>query len=396
MDKQQQQQQPVNPNSYPNDRLFRKHISTLKRSHYIFMFIQALMSTICVVAVAIGVNYKSIFQSGLLVYFHVLTGITIGIYIAANTILRISFNRITENLPVFTDPNGKKFSTDDVKVLQEYEVYSAASPAIITTAILSSCFISYYIYNPVFILAVICPMHHHPHLSPPPHHHDIKGASNLYTPQGDTISNIQAIISYTRLPKDEFYAKRSVIILDYNETSHQVTFKQKDSDPNLYENWYEGNEWIRFLNDDKGGDYSVGGINGSVRYKDISTYQSSSSSSSQESGIGDIRNTVCYNQTPKTFRIIENEINRYLIKSIESRQNKKTFRIKDHHPNPHMNNEEEDDIFIDLFTKYLCRNEYGYMITILVFIITFVLVNIAIVIYNIWLRCIYISNRFSY
>ena len=388
----------TNPTNVANplsDRLFRRHISTLKRSHFIFMFIQALISTLFIVGTAIWVNYKSIFQSGLIGYFHVLTGVLIGLYLGGNTILRLSFNRIQDNSVVIDTLTGKKYKAEDIRVLQEYEVYSNGSAVIITIAIIGSLLVAIYIYNLIYIIAVICPQHHHPHSFPPPHHHDIKGVS-MTTPEGDLISNIQVILSYSRLPKDEYYAKRSVITLDYNESGHQVFFKEKDSNPNLYENLYEANEWIRFLNDDNA-NYGIKARNKSTSHDDnngeeeggVIRYKSSSQG-------GDLVNTICYNHTPKTYRIIENEINRYLKKSIEDRQNRKTFRIKDNHPNPHMNNEEEDDIFIDLFTKTLCRNEYGFMITILILLITSIIINIAIVIYNIWLRCIYSSNKFTY
>src|SRR5277367_629232 len=79
-------QQQHHNHHHPHDHhhiLNHPHYGRYRRVHYIFLFLFALFTALFIAGCSWFINFQFIFQSGIIGFFHVLTGILIGIYITS-------------------------------------------------------------------------------------------------------------------------------------------------------------------------------------------------------------------------------------------------------------------------------------------------------------------------
>src|ERR1700742_3955931 len=132
------------PYQYPGSQLPPKNhsIGFYRRFHYGFLFLFGLFSCLFIIGCAIWVNYRAIFQSGLIGFFHVLTGVLIGTYITANVIEEFSPQHSKEENTVILgnipEDQRSKFRIREIqRQKREYAVYKRAAASTIVIAVVA-------------------------------------------------------------------------------------------------------------------------------------------------------------------------------------------------------------------------------------------------------------------
>lgn len=300
-------------------------ISYHRQMHFLFMATYAVFSCIFIIGCAIWINYRSIFQSGMMGYFHILTGILVGVYITSNTVEDWALGEVP----------ASKTARDELRKRREYAVFRRSASTFIVVAIIGIMLSAIYLYNLGYIMIGICPT--------------IASDDAAINP---TLVNIH--IAYQHKPIGDYYAKKSVFILRYNMTSQTIVRKTRDRNPNEvnYDRWFVQNEL-----------HTIGKTN-------------EAPPPSQP---------FCVNRDDSMlFSFIENEISHYVFKNSRARQDAKTIRITDKYQMD-TSDDEEDEIDLNLLTTRICRHEYAFVIILMTFILLWDLLSIALIIYCIYL-----------
>ncbi len=299
-------------------------ISYHRKMHYLFMSIYALMSCLFIIGCAIWVNYRSIFQSGLIGFFHIATGILIGVYIPSNTVEAWSL----------TEPPANRTVRDEQRKRREYEVFKRSASSLIVVAVIGMILATIYLYNLGYIIIGVCP--------------SLAADDAVINP---TVVNIE--VSYRHKPEGEFYAKKNILILRYNTTSQSIIRKTRHSNPNIakYDRWVVQNE--------------------------VHSIEQQASKAEPSS--------FCIHKTDSMlFAFLENEISHVLYKNLNERQEAKSIRINDKY-SMETSDEEEEDMDLQHLTTKICRHEYAFVIVVICFLLLWELISIGLIAYCVYL-----------
>lgn len=296
-------------------------LSYHRKMHYLFMGMYALMSLLFIVGCAVWQNYRSIFQSGIIGYFHIVTGLMIGIYLTSNTIEHWVPGEVPAN----------RTQREEQRKRREFFVFKRSASTIIVSTIIGIIMSSLYLYNLGYILIGVCPA--------------LALDDATVNP---TVVNIE--IAYRHKAENEFYSKKNILILRYNTTSQSIIRKTRDLNPNVarYDKWFVQNE--------------VHSIEENVK-KD------------EEPG------SFCIQKSDNLlFGFLENEISHFMYKNLNERQEAKAIRIVDKY-NMETSDEEEDDMDLHHLTSRICRHEYAFVIIIITFLLLWDVLSISLIVY---------------
>ena len=314
-------------------------VGRFKRAHYAFVFLNALFTSFFVFACAFLINYRSIFQSGILGFLHVCTGVLIGVCIVSNVLESDAVKGGGET------PGQLRAR----RQRQEFRVFRRSAATVIIVSTLGVILSIFYLYNLFYIMINICPQYH-----------------------GHTAQNnlVDVRLSFEHKPPGEYYSKRNFLIFKYNLSSREVIKKSRHRNPNVdaYHNWFVQNEVHA--------------------YDAINTHAIASDATAQTSGETESTPLFCMKKNGASiFSFIENEINHVLYENLQERRDRTSFRVLDLNFGSvlHTTNEEEEDMDLHLLTNKICRNEQAIAIGILCFVILWDLLSIANIAYNIWL-----------
>ena len=311
-------------------------VGIYRRFHYTMLFLYALFSCLFIIGSAIWVNYRANFQSGLLGFFHVITGVLIGLYISSNVIVAGT-----------TMPPSE---WDTLKQQQEYMVFKRGAATMIIIAVIAILFSILNLYNLFYIIVHICP--------------SLCFTQTHFTGDAATphiIANpavVEVYLTYQYTPPDEKYAKKNVMILKYNTTGKEIVRKTKHFNPNVahYDQWFIKNE--------------------------------ASIANPKSDAVSDSPPLFCISKNSDAlFSFLENEISYTLFRDLEDRRDGQSYRVSDKQEGmkARMDNEDEEDMDLNLFTRKICRSEYAFTIALITFIILWDVLSLFIICYNIWL-----------
>lgn len=337
-------------------------IGRYKRAHFVFLFLNALFTWLFVFGCAVWINYRAIFQSGIVGFFHVCTGVLIGAYVVSD-VLELERPEVAETSTTTTTATmDRQPPTEfETRVNQEvarklrvrrqrheFRVFRRCSATIITISTLAVIISIIYMYNLFYILINICPQYH-------THTHE----DNM----------IEVRLSYEHRPPDEYYAKRNFLIFRYNLTAREVIQKTRHTNPNVeaYHSWFTQNEIHA--------------------YDSVRTHANAINQTMAAAAAAAEEPLFCMKKGASIFSFMENEINHVLFQNLRDRRDRTSFRILDLNYNSVLRttNEEEEDMDLHLLTNKICRNEQALAIAILCFLMLWALLNITNVSYNIWL-----------
>lgn len=327
-------------------------IGVYKRWHYAFLFLFGLFSCFFITAVAVWINYRSIFESGLLGFFHVCTGVLIGLYIGAD-VLELSTDgstivSATAAANLTATGESQRVSVEVARQLtlrrywHEYRVYRRGCATMIIITLLAVLLSVLYLYNLIYLIATVCPQMHHSHAS--------------------VQNTLELRLSYEHVPAGEYYAKRNHLLLRYDTTGRTIVQRQRHTNPNVeaYHNWFTRNEVHAY---DSVRPHANGTDEGAL---------------------------FCMKRGATIFDFLQNEINQVLYRNLETRRSQSSFRILDlsHWGTPlraTSSNEDEEDMDFHMMTRKMCRDEYGFIIGLITFILLWDLLCIVNFAYNVWL-----------
>lgn len=317
-------QKPKQPTITPGE---THAISYHRRMHYFFMAIYALMSALFIIGCAIWINYRSIFQSGLIGFFHIATGILIGVYIPSN---------VTDEWRTGEQPVSRT-ERDEHRKRREYVVFKKSASSLIVVAVIGVLLSSIYLYNLIYILAGICPT-----------------LASDDTTVNPTVITLE--LAYRHKPNGEYYSKRNVLVLKYNTTSQSIIRKTRTSNPNIanYDRWFTQNEV-----------HTLSGINSDARHAPAPP--------------------LCINRTDvMLFSFLENEISHFMFKSLDERLDAKSIRVNDKY-HVGASNDEEEGMDLHLLTTKICRHEQPFVWAIIIFLFLWDLMSIGLIAYCVYL-----------
>lgn len=327
-------------------------IGVYKRWHYAFLFLFGLFSCFFITAVAVWISYRSIFESGLLGFFHVCTGVLIGLYIGADVLEISRPSSLSTNTTAASETQRVSIEVARQLTLRrhhhEYEVYRRGAATMIIITLLGILLSVLYLYNLLYLLTNVCPQMHHSHAS---------------------VQNVLELrVSYEHVPRGESYAKRNHLLLRYDSTGRTIVQKQRHTNPNVeaYHNWFTRNE--------------------------VHSYDSVRAHASPAINATDEQQPplFCMRRGATIFDFLQNEINQVLYRNLEARRSQSSFSMLDfsHWDTPlraTSSNEDEEDMDFHMMTRKMCRDEYGFIIGLIAFILLWDLLCIANFAYNIWL-----------
>lgn len=290
--------------------------------HYLFMASYVIMSLLFIIGCAIWVEYRAIFQSGIVGFMHIVCGILIGIYIPANTIEPGSVPAI-------------RAEREEQRMRQEDTVFRRSAPIMIIACIFGIIISSLYIYNLGKIVIGECPA--------------LAEQDAMVNPTVITLE-----LAYRHRPKNEYYAKKSILTLRYNTTSKTVIRKTRDSDPTAvnYANWMVQNEY-----------HSMVTPAASVPVAPFCVERSDS----------------------MLFSFLENEVAHLLATELHTRQDSMSVRVRDKYQRMTLSNEIEDDAAHDELVYRICRHEYAFVIVVMCVILLWDILSIALISYCVYL-----------
>lgn len=284
----------------------------------------ALMSALFIIGCAIWIQYRSIFQSGLIGFFHIATGILIGVYLPSNTI------------DEWKTPASCADKTEQQR-RREYAVFKRSAPSLIVVSIIGVLLSSIYLYNLSYILIGICPT--------------LSSEDAAINPTVITLE-----LAYRHRPADEYYSKRNVLLLRYNTTSQSIIRKTRHTNPNIanYDRWISSNE--------------------------IHTMDSSNA----EEALHPLP-PLCINRTDAMlFTFLENEISHFMFRNLDDRHSSMSIRVNDKY-HTGATNEEEEDMDLHLLTTRICRHEYAFVLVVIIFVLLWDLLSIGLIAYATYL-----------
>lgn len=279
----------------------------VNRIHWSFTFLYGIFTSILITGNVIWVGKQFIFQSGILGFFTVITGLLIASLIT-----------------------GELISNKRQKIL----IYQRVSISTIILSFLSILMIGIYLYNLMYILINICPKQNHPI--------DITNNNNI-----DNINNnhIEIFITYTHIEK-EGDERRDIFLLNYNKTINKIMTREKEKGNN--KNWLE------------------------TEFEDIiySNYN---------------KEHICLNQTYSRYFFIENELKEILNYNRHQREESKVFKIKSTDIKI-LEEDEDNEIFLNFFSRHICKYEYAFMIIAISFLFLMAFLNIMTIGFYIWIH----------
>jgi len=299
----------------------RYEIQYSRRMHYLFMATYTLMSLLFIIGCAIWINYRAIFQSGIMAFMHIITGILIGIYIPANTIEALSVPAI-------------RHEREEQRRRQEDTVFRRGAPIMIVACVTGIILSSIYFYNLGYIVIGKCPV--------------LADQDAMVNPTVITLE-----LAYRHRPMNELYTKRSVLSLNYNTTSKTIVRKTRDTNPSAvnYAHWMTQNEYH---------------------------------SMTKEASLQDTPFCMNRSDS-MLFSFLENEIVHLLATTLHDRQEHHSIRVNDKYHRTTLSNELEDEADLDHMICRICRHEYAFVIVLMCFILLWDIFSIALISYCIYL-----------
>ena len=303
-------------------------MSRVRRIFYLLMGTFSLLSLFFILGCIIWIDYKSIYQSGLLGIMHILTGIIIGVYITSE---------VTEHWRYADSPNEAQMERDRHRNRRGNANFKRAGSTMALVAVLAIILSSVYVYNQMRILISECPK---------------------YTADSSSVnpSVVYMQLTYRHQPTGEYYAKQNTLILRYNTTSQSIIRKTRDSNPNVvnYDRWFVQNELH------------------SLSYNIQNTQHP-------------LPPPLCINRTDEMlFSFIENEVAHLLYKNLDARLSSKSIRIADKHYTQ-ANTDEEDDMDHYHHMNRICRHEQPFVIVLIIFILVWDIIAVCLIAF-----CVYI------
>lgn len=317
---------------------------------YVFSFLMILFSCLFTGSAGWLIDNLSTFQSGILGVGHMVTGILIGLWIKS-----VAVDRYIDNI-LYKRPTPPA-NREEVKRFIDFYTYKDGAPIIIIfccVAIALSCF---YGYNTIMIVAAYCPAQHATH-----HIESENGEVDINSPKDGTIT---MLLYYDHTVPGEYYPRSSMLQLKYNTTNKEVIRRAESTDPNRYREWYSSHQIF------------------------TPKKQSELDESEEAATGGANENTFCINRKDTLFSFLDNEVTHELALNQKAREEAKTIQFKTFNTfkgnGIRPTNEDENAILLDMMIRFMCRNEFAFIIIIITMLSLWDTLMIAIIGYNIYL-----------
>lgn len=316
--------------------------------HYAFVSIQTLFSLLFIGGAGWFINYLSTFQSGILGFGHIATGIMIGLFIKPVALMRY-IEEILKNPPATREELENKIA---------FYMYRDGCAVVIVCALSAILFSCFFGYNLIMITGAYCPAHHSVH-----HFQDNE------PPRAGSIS---VLLYYDHTPRGEYYPRSHILQLQYNATTKQVLRRTKESHPDRYKEWYTSHQTVHPYN----------------KQQDIEESDEVVAAATDAT----TKNLFCINRADSLFSFLDNEITHELELNQKAREESKTmrFNIRDYISRENNNavritDDDENANFIDMMTRFICRNEFAFIIIMMTMIGLWDCLMVALIGYNIFL-----------
>lgn len=265
----------------------------------------------------IFVHYVSTFQFSAVATVHLITGIMVAglVFYAALVMLVWSGKKSTAASAFSSEADAQRFFDNSIM-----SMYSGLAVVLAVCIVLSLAATGIQLYNLMVILFIECPQ-----LTPLPynhtHHHHSMDVSN----QPQYSNTLDVLINYHE------GENQHILLLKYNPMDRRIVQRSKISK----------GDWV----------------------------QTQAQTLEQE------QSPVCTNQSYSHFFLLESEIARALQRRQEQFNTQKSVIIQSHDMSAKGSNELEDRIFFNMMIHEICRNEYGFVVFLIVFLLLIVLLN---------------------
>ncbi len=308
-----------------------KAVRTAKRCHFTFTFLYALISMTVFLLPFIFINYVSTFQFSAVATVHLITGVLAAGLVGYGVLVQVVWD-------------GKKGAPadelqDDAAAHRFFNrtlmaMYGALAVILAVCITLNLAAIGIQLYNLLVILFVECPQ-----LCPAPVYnwsqHSVALQENTHWFQGvrhDPLkqqrpNTLDIVINYQE------QERQHILLLKYNLTDRHIVQHSRPKEP-------QHSGWL----------------------------QSQAVSLAQE------RSPVCTSATYSNFLHLESEITEALERRQTRYNAQKSVVIQGHDVNA-QSSEVEDRIFFNMMMRTICRNEYGFVIFLIVFLLLIALMD---------------------
>lgn len=308
---------------------------TAKRCHFALTFLYALVSMAIFLLPFIFVHYVSTFQFSAVATVHLITGIMVAglVFYAALVLLVWSGKKGTPD-DVFTSPeDAQKFFDRSIMYM-----YSGLAVILAVCVVLSLAAIGIELYNLMAILFVECPQ-----LTPlPPHHnhshHAWSVTENVMNPRHYS-NTLDVLVNY----REE--ESQHILLLKYNLTDRHIVQHSRVN---------AQTHWVR----------------------------------SQARQMEQEQSPICSDASYSQFHHLESEIEQALEQRLQQFNAQKSVIIQGHDFSL-QSNELEDRIFFDMMVREICRNEYGFVVFLIVFLLLIALLNFILLGWFLYIRRYY-------
>jgi hypothetical protein len=304
----------------------------LKRVQFALTFIYGVISMILFVATFALINFLSSFQLATIATVHLITGVMIFLLISYNAVDRAI---LSSDRTVFSDTRGaSKFKEQFI-----LRLYKIAAVFIVVVTFITTIALAVYLYNLIVILFIECPRFDHHH-----HQHNTHSFARLFkadrrvNPERQHLNTtLDIIVSYSDQEEHQH-----ILLLKYDTEEKQIIQKSR---PPQSQGWHDSHI--------------------------ISLKQSQS--------------PICTEEKFSDYHFLESEIRDALAHRIHEFNSQQSILIQSHQ-NSHQTHPVEDSLILELQTRYICRNEYGFVAVIITVILAIELYNVAVSSWFIYLR----------
>lgn len=302
----------------------------LKQIQFTLTFIYGVISMCLFVATFALINFISSFQLATIATVHLITGVMIFLLISYNAVDRAILSNDTN---VFSSTSGASKFKEQI-ILRLYKI---AAVFIVVVTFITTIGLAVYLYNLIVILFIECPRFDHHQHNPHSFARLFKADGRLDPERQHLNTTLDIIVSY--IDQEE---RQHILLLKYDTEEKQIVQKTR---PPQSKGWHDS--------------------------QIISLKQGMS--------------PVCTLEKFSDYHFLESEIREALSHRIHEFNSQQSIIIQSHQ-NSHQTHPVEDSLLLELQTRYICRNEYGFVAVIITFILAIELYNVAVASWFIYLR----------
>lgn len=296
---------------------------TAKRCHFALTALYGALSMFVFLVPFVFINYSVTFQMTTLATVHLITGILVGmlvLYAALKAVFHatrphpqaFALHTPAQLVETLEQRQRRLQALADATMLETYRRMSIAVTVIVLIALVA---IGFYLYNLIYILAVKCPCYApQPNASAAEHPHTqegvvFRGVDRMRVQHADTLDVLVTL-------NDAGSGTQHVLLLKYNVTAREI---QHRSAPREAGTWAEQQRQLDALEQEP----------------------------------------VCSANKYSRFYHLQSEIEDALTQRLLQHQQQQSVVIKGYNNNV-QTNVVEDQLYLELMARYICRNEYGF------------------------------------